>query len=147
MPARARKRRWRAPNRRARCSTYDRRKLLFLTNAGNCYAVGVAQIPECRLRDRGLPLGGPVGRLEKDERLVHVLAPGREWAGEIALITEGGLVKRLAVSELNVRKARYAALTLRAGDQLAAVVPPTSEGDLLVVTRPGHGHLLCAGGK
>ncbi len=112
-------------------------KLLFLTNAGNCYAVGVAQIPECRPRDRGLPLGGLLAGLEKDERLVHVLAPGREWAGEIALITEGGLVKRLAVSELNVRKARYAALTLRAGDQLAAVVPPTSEGDLLVVTRQG----------
>ena len=122
---------------RARFEVMTDEKLLFLTDAGNCYAVGVAQIPECRPRDRGLPLGGLLAGLETDERLVDALAPGRDWAGEIVLMTAGGLVKRLAVAELNVRKARYAAMTLRAGDRLAAVVAPGQEGDLLAVTRQG----------
>ena len=44
----------------------------------------------------------------------------------MTLLTEGGLIKRMAVADLNVRKARYAALTLREGDKLAAVLPPTA---------------------
>ena len=36
-----------------------------------------------------------------------------------------------------MRKARYAALTLREGDKLAAVLPPTACKDVLVVTRQG----------
>ena len=55
----------------------------------------------------------------------------------MTLLTEGGLIKRMAVADLNVRKARYAALTLREGDKLAAVLPPTSCKDVLVVTRQG----------
>ena len=112
-------------------------KLLFITDTGNCYPIPVSQIPECRAKDRGLPPGGLLAGLEKDERPICALAPDREWAGEIALITEGGLIKRMAVSDLNVRKGRYAAINLREGDRLATVVPPTQESDLLVVTRQG----------
>ena len=122
---------------RAQLDVMTDEKLLFFTDAGNCYAVGVSQIPECRPRDRGLPLGGLLAGLAADERFIFVYAPGKDWAGEMTLLTEGGLIKRMAVADLNVRKARYAALTLREGDKLAAVLPPTACKDVLVVTRQG----------
>ena len=122
---------------RAQLDVMTDEKLLFFTDAGNCYAVGVSQIPECRPRDRGLPLGGLLAGLAADERFTFVYAPGKDWAGEMTLLTEGGLIKRMAVADLNVRKARYAALTLREGDKLAAVLPPTACKDVLVVTRQG----------
>ena len=53
-------------------------KLIFFTDAGNCYAVGVSQIPECRPRDRGLPLGGLLAGLAADERFTFVYAPGKD---------------------------------------------------------------------
>ena len=36
---------------RAQLDVMTDEKLLFFTDAGNCYAVGVSQIPECRPRD------------------------------------------------------------------------------------------------
>ena len=111
-------------------------KLLFVTDAGNCYPVAVSQIPECRPRDRGLPIGGLLAGLEKEERLLCVARPG-DWSGEVTLVSAGGLVKRMAFSDLNVRKSRYAALTLRPGDRLAALLLPTQEPSVLLVTRQG----------
>ena len=112
-------------------------KALFFTDAGNCYPVAVSQIPECRPRDRGLPLGGLLAGLERDEAFVGAILPGKDWAGEATLVTQGGLIKRVALSDLNVRKSRYAAIGLKPGDRLAAVLPPTQEPGLLVVTRQG----------
>ena len=122
---------------RAQLDAMTDEKLLFFTDAGNCYPVSVSQIPECRPRDRGLPLGGLLAGLERDEALVQVLLPDKEWTGEAVLVTRGGLIKRVALADLNVRKSRYAAINLREGDRLAAVLPPTQEPGLLVVTQQG----------
>ena len=111
-------------------------RLLFFTDLGNCYPVPVSQVPECRPKDRGLPLGGILAGLSKDEKLVGVLHPG-DWSGEAALATARGLIKRMAVLDLNVRKAKYAALTLRDGDRLLCVVRPAENPSLMVVTRQG----------
>ncbi|NLF28461.1 MAG: DNA gyrase subunit A, partial [Clostridiales bacterium] len=111
-------------------------RLLFFTDLGNCYPVPVAQVPECKPRDRGLPLGGILAGLAKDEKLVGVLHPG-DWSGEVALATAGGLIKRMQVSDLNVRKAKYAAMTLREKDRLISVVRPSQDPALMVVTRQG----------
>ena len=51
------------PPYRFACETTD--KLLFFTDQGNCYPVMVSQVPECRVKDRGLPLGGLLAGLAK----------------------------------------------------------------------------------
>jgi DNA gyrase/topoisomerase IV subunit A len=111
-------------------------KLLFFTDKGNCYPVTVEQIPESRPKDRGLALGGLLAGLENGETVVSLLEAG-DWSGDLLFVTEGGLVKRTACSEYNVRKAKFAAVNLRDGDQLLSVIDPKDFDSVLLVTEKG----------
>ena len=111
-------------------------KILFFTNLGNCYPIALAQIPECRIKDRGLPPGGLLAGLEKEEQVVSVLHPGK-WDGEWVLFSELGLCKRVKVQELMVRKAKYAAIGLREGDRLLTVFDAEQCPSILCVSRSG----------
>ncbi|HIU34379.1 MAG TPA: DNA topoisomerase (ATP-hydrolyzing) subunit A [Candidatus Pullichristensenella excrementigallinarum] len=111
-------------------------KILFFTNLGNCYPIALAQIPECRIKDRGLPPGGLLAGLEKEEQVVSVLHPGK-WDGEWVLFSELGLCKRVKVQDLMVRKAKYAAIGLREGDRLLTVFDAAQCPSILCVSRSG----------
>ena len=114
------------------CMTNER--LLFFTDLGNCYPVTVEQIPEARAKERGLPPGGLLAGLEKDETLISVLQAGK-WDGEVLLATERGLIKRTALADLNVRKGRYACIGLKGDDRLIAALNPAGFASLLLITR------------
>lgn len=111
-------------------------KLLFFTDAGNCYPLAVEQIPEARAKDRGQTPGGLLAGLEKQEQLVNVMSCG-DWSGEVLLATAKGLIKRTALADLNVRKSRYAAIGLKTGDRLVCALNPAAGQDLLLVSRGG----------
>ncbi len=110
-------------------------KLLFFTDLGNCYTVTAEQIPECRMRDRGLPLGGLLAGLETDEKLVALFESAA--SGEFLFVTGGGLVKRTEKADYSVRKAKIAAVNLKGGDRLCAVLDPAGCESLLLVTEKG----------
>ena len=120
------------PSRIIDCMTNER--LLFFTDLGNCYPVTVEQIPEARAKERGLPPGGLLAGLEKDETLISVLQAGK-WDGEVLLATSGGLIKRTAMADLNVRKGRYACIGLKGDDRLIAALNPAGFASLLLITR------------
>ena len=113
------------------CMTNE--KLLFFTDAGNCYPVTVEQIPEARVKERGLPPGGLLAGLEKDENLIGVLHAGK-WDGEVLLATANGLIKRTAMADLNVRKGRYACIGLKGDDKLIAAMNSAGFAGVLLVT-------------
>ena len=86
-------------------------KLLFFTSLGFCYTICADQIPECRMKDRGIAPAGLLAGLEKEERVLRVLP--RDLACETLLfVTRAGLVKRTAREEYGARKGRAAALNL-----------------------------------
>ena len=117
----------------------DRRLLLF-TNLGNCYPLTVSQVPECRLKDRGMPLGGLLQGLESQETVTAMFCvePGGDWPGDLMFITKKGMVKRTAFKEYAVRKPKFTAINLRKGDVLLAVMPIAADMDsLMLVTRLG----------
>ena len=111
-------------------------RLLFFSDRGNCYPVAVSQIPECRARDRGMPFGGFLAGLEKGEQVVAVL-PAGDYSGELLFVTAGGLVKRTAMADLNVRKSRFAAMGLKGSDKVAAVLNPANCESVLLISRGG----------
>ncbi len=117
-------------------SCFTDEKLLFITDLGNCYPVPVSQIPECRPRDRGIALGGLLAGLEKDENLVS-LTPAGNYEGELLFATQNGLVKRTACAELNVRKSRFACISLKGDDRLAAALSPAGYEGVLLLSRQG----------
>jgi len=111
-------------------------KLLFFTDLGNCYAVAVEQAPECRMRERGLALGGLLAGLEADENLVCVINAGK-FEGEVTLVTKNGMIKRTALADFNVRKGRYSVMGLKDDDRLVAAMNPAGYESLLLVSRCG----------
>ena len=123
-----------APDQVISCFTDE--KLLFITDLGNCYPVPVSQIPECRPRDRGIALGGLLAGLEKNENLVS-LTPAGNYEGELLFATQNGLVKRTACAELNVRKPRFACISLKGDDRLAAALSPAGYEGVLLLSRQG----------
>ncbi|MBR4726281.1 MAG: DNA gyrase subunit A, partial [Clostridia bacterium] len=121
-------------------NTETDRRLLFFTNLGNCYPLTVGQVPECRLKDRGMPLGGLLQGLESGETVsaLFCMAPGGDWPGDLMFVTKKGMIKRTAFAEYNVRKTKFAATNLRKDDALLAVMPIGAEMEsLMLVTRLG----------
>lgn len=116
------------------CLTND--KLLFFTDYGNCYPILVENIPEARAKERGLPPGGLLHGLEGDEKLIGVIKAG-DFSGEVLLATKNGLIKRTLLADLNVRKNRYAAISLKGDDKLISVVDPQGFASVLLVTQMG----------
>ena len=117
----------------------DQRLLLF-TTLGNCYPLTVSQVPECRLKDRGMPLGGLLPGLETGETVAAMfcLPPSGDWPGDLMFVTKKGMVKRTALGEYNVRKPKFTAINLKKDDSLLAVMPIGEDMEsLMLVTRLG----------
>lgn len=119
--------------------------LYFFTNRGNCFMLDVTKIPETmRLKERGSLLTGLIAGLADGEHAVAMIcakAEEMEKKGELLFITRNGQVKRSAAGEYAIRRARFAALTLKGDDELVgmAQLAPDDKGDLLLVTANGMG--------
>ena len=111
-------------------------KALFFSDLGNCYPVAISSIPECRPRDRGLALGGLLAGLERNERVVAMIEAG-DWSGELFFATASGLVKRTLRADLNVRKAKFAAIGLKNGDGLLSVARTDGFESALLISVSG----------
>lgn len=111
-------------------------RLLFFTDRGNCYPVTVEAIPDARPKDRGLALGGLLAGLEDGERAIALLEAG-DWSGEWLFVTSSGLIKQTAKTDYNVRKSKFAAINLRAGDALLNVLDPTGFESVLLISESG----------
>ena len=121
-------------------------RILFFSNLGQCYPVPVAQVPEVRPKDRGLALTGLLAGFEAKEKLIasFALADDR-YTGDLLFATRGGHVKRSALSEYTVRKARFAAINLKAGDELMVVERTTGDAQMLLITEHAMSILFDAG--
>ncbi len=118
--------------------TLTDQRLLFFTDLGFCYPVTVSQVPECKMKDRGLPLNGLLQGFEKHERLVELmcLSPGDE-AGDLLCVTELGQIKRTAFGEYSVRKPRFAAINLKGKDKLLSVQRSGIGESMLLISKLG----------
>ena len=58
-------------------------------------------------------------------------------APDLLFVTRKGQVKRTAAAEYDVRRAKFAALTLREGDAVMGVVPLDAAADVLIISRSG----------
>lgn len=119
--------------------------LYIFTNLGNCFMLDIAKIPETmRLKERGSMLTGLVAGLADGEHAVAMVcsrSEEMEKKGHLLFVTQNGMVKRTAAAEYGIRRARFAAINLKNGDELIgmAQVEPEDKGDLLLVTQSGMG--------
>ncbi len=115
--------------------------LYFFTNLGNCYLLGVGALAEMnRPKERGSLLSGVLAGLEAGEEPVHMLCcTPAELAQmpDLLFITRLGTLKRTAAEEYDVRRQKFAAVNLRPGDSLLAVIALNPALDMLCVSRSG----------
>ena len=103
----------------------------------------VSKIPETmRLKERGSLLTGLLAGLADGETAVAMICvktEEMEKKGDLLFITKNGQVKRTAAGEYAIRRARFAAITLKGDDELVGMVQvePGDRDDLLLVTRMG----------
>ena len=123
-------------------STRTDETLFIFTSLGNCYPLPVSALNDCRPKDRGQLPAGLLPKLDEGEDVVWIdccAASAIAGRPELLLATAGGMVKRMAASELDVRSKRFAVMGLKGSDRLAAVTPLNGADDLLLVTRLGMG--------
>ena len=123
-----------------RFETFTDHTLYFFTNLGNCYTLSVGALAEMKPKDRGSLLTGVLAGWEDGEAPVRILC---EKASDLAqkpdllFVTRLGQVKRTAAQDYDVRRSKFAALNLRPGDALHAVIWLDPEQDVLMLTRTG----------
>ena len=112
--------------------------LYFFTDRGGCFPLAVVSLNEMnRPKDRGTLPSGLLSGLEKGETVVTLLClrPGElEKLPDLLFVTKNGQIKRTEAAAYAVKKAKFAALTLRGGDSLLCVLP-AKEDSVLLLTR------------
>ncbi len=117
------------------------RTLYLFTNLGNCYQLGVEALPESnKPAQRGSLLTGVISGIEPEEAPVQMLCHTSEELSalpDLLFITRQGQLKRTPAKEYDVRRQKFAAVNLRAGDSLLTVLPIDTALDMLLLTKHG----------
>ncbi|MBQ2954195.1 MAG: DNA gyrase subunit A [Clostridia bacterium] len=114
--------------------------LLIFTDHGNCYPLSVGGLNECKPKDRGQLLTGVLAGLEDGEKPLWISCLRMVDAGHLPdflFVTKQGMVKRTTAVDYDVRSKKFAAVTLKKGDSLLAVMPAATRDDILMLTRAG----------
>ncbi|MEF9878113.1 MAG: DNA topoisomerase (ATP-hydrolyzing) [Clostridia bacterium] len=124
-----------------RFDTLTDRILYFFTNLGNCYTLSVSALPEMnKPKERGSLLSGVLAGLEAGEAPVYILCAKAEELPalpDLLFVTRLGQYKRSLAAEYDVRRQKFAALNLGAGDSVHTVLPLDAQRDLLLLTLSG----------
>ena len=124
-----------------RFDTLTDHTLYFFTNRGNCYTLGVAALPEMnKPKDRGSLLSGVLAGLEENEVPIRILClkpADLAQHPDLLFVTKQGQVKRTAAAEYDVRRAKFAAVNLREGDELHDLILMDPQLDLLMFSESG----------
>lgn len=112
--------------------------LLFFTNLGNCFRLGVDQIEENGRR--GISLGGVLAGLEENESIASLFCVSPDEIDalpDLLFFMRSGLVKRSAASDYNIRRSRFAAIKVMEEDEVLSVVLADESRDCFCMSRTG----------
>ncbi len=116
------------------------RTLYFFTDQGNCYPLSVSVLQECRPKDRGVTLSGVLQGLTEEEKLIKIMcfkSDDLKTMPSFIFVTKKGFVKRTECTQYDVRRARFAALTLKDNDLLHDILIENDDKDVLLITKEG----------
>ena len=114
--------------------------LYIFTDHGNCYPLSVGALAEAKPRDRGQLLSGVLAGLEDNEQALWITCSSAAELGrqpDFLFFTKNGMIKRSAAIDYDVRSKKFAAVNIKAGDKLIAVMPAETRDDILLVSRSG----------
>ena len=110
--------------------------ILIFTDKGNCLKTTVDKLPECKWREKGVPLKQIDKTVDIMETPVAVLKV--EGDGEVAFFTENGMVKRTSEEDLVVSKGFYQTIKLSDGDRLINVEHEIKGKTFVMLSKNGN---------
>lgn len=113
------------------------KKLLAFSNLGYAYSLNAEDVPECKWKDKGALPAKVFNGIQPEEKIVHIISYKELPEGKLYFYTKNGLIKCGEFSEYAVKKSRYAAITLKAGDCLIGVEPVREGGSVLFISQKG----------
>jgi DNA gyrase subunit A len=113
--------------------------LLGITGEGRAYRLLVDDLPEKKLKEKGLGIRHIIDREEVSEIALFVPYPKEEWQKYLFLVTAMGKVKRINYGEVeNITRAGKAVATIGEGYELVAGFWAGDEGDVFIVSSAGY---------
>ena len=97
------------------------RTLLLFGDSGMCYQLKVDAIPEARGKDKGCIPEKLISTYTEKQLLCLVEFGEVAPKGTLLFATAGGMVKQSEIADYVIRRSKFDALTLRAGDKLLYV--------------------------
>lgn len=110
--------------------------ILIFTDKGNCIKTTVDKLPECKWREKGVPLKQIDKTVDIMETPVAVLKV--EGDGEVVFFTENGMVKRSSEKDLVVAKSFYQAIKLSDNDKLISVEHEVKGKTFVMLSKNGY---------
>ena len=110
--------------------------VLIFTDKGNCVKIGVDKLPECKLREKGIPLKSIDRTIDIMETPVSVVKVTGE--GEIVFFTQNGMVKRSTEKDLIVAKTYYQVLKLADDDKVLNVEHEVKGKTFVIMSKNGY---------
>lgn len=117
------------------CPLMNTGKLFVFTAGGRCHQIKALSVPMGRYNDKGVPLE-QVSGLTTDEEPICIVADGN-IKQKLLFVTQSGLVKRVALSELDSARRSTDASKLSAGDRLIYVGPISDKQSVVMVSGKG----------
>ena len=114
-------------------------KMLYVfTNLGNCHHIKVAELPSCKLKDKGYPLINLFKAANKDETVVAMFDFNEnDIDQDLIFVTKSGLIKITNISEYISSKQTISAIKLKENDEVVFVSFDQKDKNMLIFSNDG----------
>jgi DNA gyrase subunit A len=124
--------------------TSTQQELLVFTRSGKAYSLSIKDIPQTPRNSKGAPLimmlpSAVQSTGDPDTIAAQLVYPAEDESYDIALVTQQGRIKRVALSDFQNLSARgLTALKLKDGDELRYVIPIKVDDQLVLASSGGR---------
>lgn len=115
------------------CEVMNTGKLYIFTEGGKCHQIKVLSVPMGRYNDKGVPLE-QVSGLTMGEETICVISDYKPKS-KLLFVTEGGLVKRVPLSEFDTSRKTTDSTKLINGDSLVFVGAITDKQSVVLISK------------
>ncbi len=109
--------------------------VLIVTEKGNCLKINLTQIPECKWKEKGFTLKQLDKNADVMESPVAILP---FTAGEIILMTQKGVIKRMSGKDAIVSKSYYQIMKVADDDKIISCEVDEKGKNILMFTKNGY---------
>jgi DNA gyrase/topoisomerase IV subunit A len=118
----------------------DNNDIFVFTNLGNCIKIHVKDIPECKFRDKGLPLFNVAKNIDSHEKIIGAIGVDKSIKkNQFIFVTKKGMIKISNVEEYISNKQVVSGIKLSGDDELLMVDVFNPHKKLTMFTESGNG--------